>query len=232
MSNVPAYFTRHSTLLPEGIRQRRINIIGAGAVGGWTALALAKMGFTNLVVWDGDTVGEENVGVQLYGPAHIGQPKPVALASLIKELSSISIVPKSELYTGQPLSGIVVAAVDSMEGRKAIWEAAKRDINTVEMFIDPRMGAEQAMLFVMSPSLAQDKKTYTGSLYTDDQAQQERCTERATSYTAMMLGGTVAKAVKDTLCAANYSRIMRWNIKDNTMEVQDVETARSSSASR
>ena len=64
--------TRQLDLIPIAVLGTRITIIGAGAVGGWTSLALAKMGFSNITVFDYDVVEVENLNCQLYGPKHLG----------------------------------------------------------------------------------------------------------------------------------------------------------------
>lgn len=83
--------------------------------------------------------------------------------------------------------------------------------------IDPRMGAETALLFVMNPMDAKDIDSYEKSLYTDDSAVQERCTEKATIYCAIMLAGLVVKAVKDLITTPEYLRTAQWSIKDNQL---------------
>ena len=99
--------------------------------------------------------------------------------------------------SSQPCRGIIISAVDSMSARKAIWEAHKDYPFGVRAIIDPRMGAEHALLYVMNPGDEADIEAYERSLYADDEAVQEPCTAKATIYTANMLAGLVCKAVKD-----------------------------------
>jgi len=56
-----------------------ITIIGAGASGSYSTLGLAKMGCTDLNIYDPDTVEAHNQPNQLYGAEYLGQPKAVAL---------------------------------------------------------------------------------------------------------------------------------------------------------
>lgn len=215
-----SYFTRHSGLLDSAARQRRINVIGAGAVGSYTVLGLAKMGFTNIHVWDDDTVDEENVGVQLYGPDNVGQAKTDALYCLVRNQTDIEI----EAYEGRvplscPLPGLTIVAVDNMETRAAVWERLQGYKHS-QWYLDPRMGAEQAALYVMQPHHEQDRNTYAKTLYSDREAVEEPCTAKATSYTAMLLAGSIIKAVKDILSGHEYTRIITWNIAENEQDCQ------------
>lgn len=231
-----SFFLRHKDILPPELHTRDITIIGAGAVGGWTALALAKMGFSALTVYDYDDVAEENVGCQLYGPDHVGGEKVHVLQTLIHTLTGTHINCKYEKWEGQRLQGIVIAAVDSMAVRKQVWEACKKQALGIVYYIDPRMGAEQAALYVMEPGNAADVKTYEKTLYSDDEAMFEPCTAKATSYTAMLLGGAICKATKDVVIRTasdrtggqplpDYARITQWNIADNAIEIQRASEA-------
>ena len=61
-----AHLTRQLDVIPVEILDEPINIIGAGAVGSFTALTLAKMGFAQIAVWDDDVVSEENLNAQFF----------------------------------------------------------------------------------------------------------------------------------------------------------------------
>lgn len=215
------YFIRHSGILSPELHNRDITIIGAGAVGGWTALALAKMGFKSITVYDFDEVEEENVGCQLYGPIHLGVDKVLALQTLIHQLTGTMIDIKHEKWEpGQRLQGIVISAVDSMSVRKDIWQQVKSQALGITAFIDGRMGAEQASLFVMFPQDNIDVHTYEKTLYSDREAMFEPCTAKVTSYTALLIGGSICKSVKDLLTENDYARITQWNIADNAIDIQ------------
>lgn len=213
------FFTRHYNILtPELAAFSPITIIGAGAVGSWTALALAKMGFSNITIWDDDKVDEENVGVQLYGPNDLGLDKVEALRTYVYNMSGTTLSIVADKWQGQEVKGIVIAAVDSMSVRNSIWEYVKSYPVYVPYYIDSRMAAEEAQMYVMSPARSKDVESYEKTLYTDEQAMPEPCTAKATSYTAMLLGGIVCKAVKDIVMEQPYARITKWSIKGNDME--------------
>lgn len=236
-------------VIPTRILNTPITLIGAGSVGSFTALALMKMGFKNLTVWDPQDVAIENVGNQLYGGFHVGKSKVSQLQDLLKNCGPGSdedldndpdlITEQHETFgedsnvaeTNEDTYGVVIMAVDSMSARKAIWETIECD-SDVGWVIDSRMGAEHASLYVMDTNKEKDCLTYGKTLHSDDDVLQEPCTAAGTVYTAFLLAGMICKAVKDVLTNnPKYTRIMHWNIAENhqmiyhkkTVEDEDAE---------
>ena len=213
------HLTRQMEILPPDKLGEKITVVGAGAIGSFTVLALAKMGFTDITVYDFDTIEIENMNCQFYRHSDIGKPKVEALYELVKDFTNVEVEAKNELYEGQMCPGIIISAVDSMEVRKLIWDTHKEVGIHTKMIIDPRMGAEVALMYVMNPMNYDDIESYDKTLYSDDEAVQERCTAKATMYTACMLSGLVAKAVKDIATDfEKYPRIVQWSIKDNVFQ--------------
>ena len=206
------HLTRQLDIISGEALDKRITIIGAGAVGSWVALSLAKMGFQRINVWDDDEVTIENMNCQFYPYKLIGEKKVDALYKLIKGFANIEIRTFDRRYTGG--AGIVIAAVDSMESRKIIWDAHKNSAWT-SYIIDPRMGGESSLMYVMNPNDEKDIKAYEKTLYSDENAVQERCTAKSTIYTANLLAGQVCKAVKDIAVGQPYVRVSQWDIGNN-----------------
>lgn len=214
------HLTRQLDIIPVEALTKQITVIGAGAVGGWTVLSLAKMGFENLTVYDMDTVSIENMNCQFYPYSAIGKSKTESLKDLVKSFANVDINAINGRYEGkQSFDGIVISAVDSMAVRRLIWDAQKKAKSKTEFVIDPRMGAETSLLYVMSPKDEKDVTAYEKTLYTDDNAVQERCTAKATVYTANLLAGQVCKAVKDIAVGAPYTRLSQWDINKNVVQM-------------
>lgn len=207
-----AHLTRQLDLIPIESLDLRITIIGAGAIGSFTALSLAKMGFSNITVFDDDKIEIENMSCQFYRHSDIGKHKATALAELIYDFTGVRIEAISKRYEEGTFAGVVIAAVDSMEARKLIWGNHCQKAPATKFIVDPRMGAETALMYVMNPMSVKDSESYSRSLYLDSEAVQERCTAKATVYTATMLSGLVAKAVKDIAKGDNYPRTTMWSI--------------------
>lgn len=204
--------TRQLDLIPLEKLGEPITIIGAGAIGSWTALALAKMGFANLTIWDADKVDPENMCCSLYRPVDVGQMKVLALQNLIFQFTGITIKVEPRRYESGVFPGIVVAAVDSMAVRKLIWDQHVAGAFNTRSIIDPRMGAETALLYVMNPFNEKDKTSYAKLLYTDENAVHEPCTRKATAYCALPLSGLVCAQIKALVTEAPYSRMTQWDI--------------------
>jgi tRNA A37 threonylcarbamoyladenosine dehydratase len=209
-------------LIPTANLNRKITIIGAGAIGSFTALQLAKMGVQQIAVYDFDDVSIENMNGQFYRFKDIGTKKVKALQSLVYDFTNVMITPNEAKLDAKNLpllSGIVLLAVDSMDARKELFNAIAENCPMVTHVIDTRMGAEDALMYVMQPQLQKDRDTYGKTLYTNAEAVQERCTAKATIYTANLLSGHAVKATKNILCDEQYPRITMWSIRGNDQKV-------------
>lgn len=215
----PEYFLRHKDLINPEAYTKKIVIVGAGAIGSFVTLALAKMGYHNLHVYDFDTIDEANIGNQFYPTTAVGQPKTLALAEMIHMFSGVKITTyEGKLDEKSPRlnADIVISAVDSMEVRKLIY-----DLADCYWLIDPRMGAEYAMMRVLkvAEGSKSDHEDYKSTLYSDSEAVRERCTAKTTIYTVNLIAGQVVKAVKDITTNSDSHVItsLDWNINKNAM---------------
>lgn len=189
-------YTRQIDLLDPSKVKTPFTIIGAGSVGSFTALSLAKMGIQDITVYDADTVEEHNIPNQFYRMEDIGRPKVIALKDIIHGFTGVEIKPVAELYKDQGLKGIVISAVDSMKARKEIWRRIKGNVQ-VDLYIDARMGAEVAQLYSIFP--IEDIKLYQKSLHSQREALQEPCTRRAIIYTVLGISSFISSQVKKFL---------------------------------
>lgn len=213
------HLARQFDLIPASVLNEPITIIGAGAIGSFTTLALAKMGFENLKVYDFDTIEIENMNSQFYRRQDIGKPKVLALKDLVKDFTDVEIKAKNEPYVSGYFPGIVIMAVDSMKVRKLIWDNHKEISFHTKLIIDGRMGGESALIYAMNPLDQKDISSYEKTLYTDENAVEERCTAKATMYTVQSITGQICKIVKDYLTNSTpYARITTWNIAKNAYQ--------------
>lgn len=209
------HLTRQLDIIPVEVLDEPITIIGAGAIGSFVALTLAKMGFADITVFDDDKIEVENMNCQFYRFSDIGKYKADALFELIKDFTGVEITHHVERYEEGSFDGIVVSAVDNMEVRKNIWENHKHFALGTKMVIDPRMGSEFTLCYAMSPTSEKDVGSYEKTLYSDENAMQERCTAKSTMYTALHLSAHVCKVIKDLLTEHPYTRVLEWNIGKN-----------------
>lgn len=220
------HLTRQIDVLPTECLNRKITVIGAGAIGSFTVLALAKMGFEDITVFDFDEVEIVNLNSQIYRKSDISKPKVEALKEIISDFTGVDLIIKNEKYENQVFRDIVICAVDNMETRMSIWENHKNRGITTNLLIDPRMAIEYAYIQAVRPMHPDDRRSYEKTLFRDEDAVQERCTGKSTVYTAQLIGATIAKIVKDLATNNCYiSRIM-WDIAGNEI----LETSLSKSA--
>lgn len=216
-----AHLTRQAEIIPSEVLDVPITVVGAGAVGSFTVLALAKMGFSKLTVYDFDKIEIENMNNQFYPLAWVGEYKVLALSEMVQEFTGILIEANDRRYTPEETvaPGIIITAVDSMAARKMIWGMHKMRYEVVA-YIDPRMSSEAALLYTMNTMNQTDITDYEKTLYTDEQGVQEPCTAKATMYTSLLISGLVCKAVKDVVVKSEkYIRMAMWNIKANDLHV-------------
>jgi molybdopterin/thiamine biosynthesis adenylyltransferase len=153
-----------------------ITIVGAGSIGSWVTLGLAKLGLQSVTVWDFDKVEMHNSPNQIYSPRDNGKFKVEALTEIVEDLTGLKIeaypkkFPPSEynLDYSKYQRHLIISAVDSMESREMIWSWLK-DKNTeeyVHQLIDGRMGGENISVYAVR-SLA-SPKAYENTLYSDD----------------------------------------------------------------
>jgi len=169
----------------------KVTLIGAGSIGSTTAVWLGKMGITNLTIYDDDLVEEHNWSNQLYSEADIGRYKCEALWNLMEQFCGFTPDVILHRYADQPLTEIVISAVDSMASRKAIWQSVKKQPQ-VQLYIDARMGLETLIVH----SVRRSSRKYAKSLHTDSDGLQEPCTARTICYTPLMASAVICNLVK------------------------------------
>lgn len=209
-------FSRQTDLVDAEALETPITIIGCGGIGSFTALALAKMGCIHLTVYDDDLVEDQNIPNQLYRLSDVGQLKVERLADIIKSFTGVRIEPRPERVQGQRLQGIVVSGVDSMEGRRRIWDRSIRFKAGVAAYIDARMGAEVSRLYTVRPADPDHVRFYERTLYSDEEALQLPCTAQAIVYTGFGIASLVAGQVKRVAMGEAYKREIIFDHKTLT----------------
>lgn len=209
------HLTRQLDVIPLNCLNRQITIIGAGAVGSYSAFALAKMGFNNITIYDFDEVDIVNLNAQIYRFSDIGKSKVEALKDIIKDFTGIDLQIKNERYENQVFKDIVIMAVDNMKTRKEIYQNHKMRGIMTNFLIDPRMAIEYAYIQAFNPMSPKEQASYELTLFDDDNSVQERCTGKSTVYTAQLIGATIAKMVKDIATDKSNIKRISWDIAGN-----------------
>ena len=211
------HLTRQRDLIPMEVLSTPINVIGAGAIGSFTLLALAKMGFNNLTAIDFDVIDVENMNCQFFRFKDIGKKKVVALQELVEDFTNVKITAIDDRWNGALMDGITICAVDSMKVRKEVFDAHNRKAFTTKVIIDPRMGAETASLFTYNPISPRELESYSKTLYSDDEAVQERCTSKATIFCVLGISSLICTTVKEFLVNDKRAKNIAYDLKSHDM---------------
>lgn len=194
--------------------KEKIYIIGAGATGSFTALALAKMGLSDITIFDHDTIEEHNFPNQLFPIKARGMNKALAIKEIVKDFTDVDINAIPEKYKKQELKGIVISALDSMSGRKDIYKNCKDNPN-VRLLIDPRTGAEMFRLLTVDPNLFDKCQKYEETLHSDSEAMRVPCTAQAIIYSVLLVSSHICNQVKRLLMGQEYKEDIFVDLPNN-----------------
>lgn len=194
------YFLRQTDLVRPQELEFPITVVGAGGIGSWATIALAKLGCSDLTVIDFDTVEKHNIPNQIFTPDQIGKPKVEALKELVRQLTGAEIQTvedKFEAWYKPAISRahVIVVAVDSLDARRMIWSFVQTDQN-LRCLIDARMGGELLRMFMVSPGHRPSVMKYIKSLDPTIPESEDPCTARSIVYNTLSSGAMIANMVK------------------------------------
>ena len=227
------YFVRSFDLIRQSKLNTPILIFGCGSIGSYTALALAKAGFNNLTLLDYEKVDFENIGPQFYAIPDVGYSKADCLAENIYEFTSNRFAVIDQKFTYDTVHDsmflakllttdtIVICAIDSMKARAHLFYILQG--MAYKAFIDSRMAIEFLELYSFTPEQTNSIKNYTKTLYSDSDAVQMACTNKAISYTSLIAGGTIAKICKDIVLDKLNTYSIKMDIATMTIDVLEVK---------
>lgn len=187
-------------LWKEELENMPITIVGAGGIGSWTALLLARAGAGNIFMFDGDVIETHNMAGQLYRMSDIGSYKVDAIRDIISQyVPTVKGGFFAEYYTNQTLSKVTITALDSMKARKLVWqEYCRQHASNPEgcLFIDGRMTADAFQVFAFRLSNKNQAKMYgERCLFNDDEAAHLPCSYKATSHIGAGIGACITGVV-------------------------------------
>lgn len=184
-------FLRQSSLIPSGIGDVSVTVIGAGAIGSHVVETLCKTGVQHITVWDDDTVEAHNLPNQGYYLPELGNLKVDALKTRMLTGTGVELWTKPEKYLGGDFeTTVVISAVDNMATRKEIFKNFLAD-KIAKTFIDGRMGARIGIVYLVDKARPDSISNYAQSLHNDGEGLQEACTAKATIFCAYGLSGFI-----------------------------------------
>lgn len=190
-------FRRQLDLFDPAKHSLPVTIVGAGGIGGPTALALAKMGIHQLKVYDHDTVDPHNQPNQIYGNDQIGWAKVGALQDIVNQLANVKIrCVQKKVTDNTKLEGVVIGAVDSMDARRAIWSAVRKAGRKVPLYVDGRIGGQVIRVLSLCPYKRSAAKSYEATLVSNDAVAPMRCTEAGIIDVSFVVAAVITRAVR------------------------------------
>ena len=212
--------TRQSRLVDSSILTCPITIIGAGGIGSFTALTLAKMGFENIYVMDNDTVEEHNIPNQFYRYKDLTIPKVEALKQIIYDFTENEIDTNSHHFEEETIinwGGLWIMAVDNMTTRQNIYKLAYKHHNLITGIIDGRMGGQQAEVYTVNMQNRMERTAYKNTLWEEAETAQVPCTERAVIYNVLWIASTIANSARLLLEKKPYRPIQIMDFENQNL---------------
>ena len=183
------------------IQRTNIILAGLGGIGSWTALQLARMVPSRMVLYDDDVVEAVNMAGQLYGYNDVGKNKVNAVSELITSYTSMqNVYAVPEKFTSECDAGdIMICGFDNMDARKTFfnsWETHVMCIPEEErrkcLFIDGRLSMDELQVLCMSGEDSYNIMRYRNEfLFSSREAEHTVCSMKQTTYLASMIGSFI-----------------------------------------
>ena len=182
--------TRHQAYI-EGIDMTApINIVGCGSLGTVAATTLARMGFSNINLYDDDTVEEHNIANQYFEFADLGKRKVQALREKLLAINpDITGEDRARRFEDTDrVQGHIFVLPDNMAARRTVLNATEGQ-NTI--VVDGRMGGLDGNVFLYRSGGRQE---YERSLFDDAKAAPVDCTARTVIFTVGFVSSIAVSA--------------------------------------
>lgn len=126
----------------------QVHIIGCGAIGSHLAEQFARLGVSNIHLWDFDTVSAHNIANQNFRNKDIGILKTHALEEITKEINpDIEVTVHDEGWKEEArISGWIFLAVDNIDTRRNII-IDNIDNPYIKGYCDIRMGLTDSQIY-------------------------------------------------------------------------------------
>jgi len=208
-------YTRQADLIKCDMRTP-ITVVGAGGIGSFTVLTLAKMGFNDITVYDFDKVEEHNLSSQFYRTEDLGSYKVDALLEIVESFADVELRVVAERFEPasfeMPPGGVLIAAVDTMLVRRELYDWFIEHPDCA-LFVDGRMGADQAEVYTVDREHHND---YASRLWLDSETAALPCTSKATMYNVLTIASLIANHVRLSL----MNEPVRWAVVVDNRNVQ------------
>jgi molybdopterin/thiamine biosynthesis adenylyltransferase len=203
-----AYTSRFSSTDWFG-ENRIITIGGAGTIGTWVSLLLARTGEHTLIIFDDDIVEIHNMAGQLFRKSDIGTLKVDAIKDIILSFTDHSentiLTSNSRITDKSKVTPVCISCFDSMKARKDMFTTWCK-LDNREIFIDGRMSVESYEIYTV---LKGEEDSYLETLFEDDTVPAQICSLKSTSHVGAMIGSKMTAILMNYLANINISMTIR-----------------------
>lgn len=205
----------------EKAKEQNVILAGCGGIGSYTGFLLARLGINQIVLYDNDIVGEENMSGQLFGRNEIGRNKAISLATFMREyadMTNTTITSISNNYTADigRTSDIMICGFDNMAARKIFFTKWMEHLKYFTqdkskcLYIDGRLAAEEFQIFCIKGDDVLAQKTYEKEwLFDDAEAEETVCSYKQTTFCANMIASYMINCFVNFLSNQNERIIDR-----------------------
>lgn len=188
--------------------RNRVHIIGCGSVGSTIAENLVRCGVEKISLYDFDTVEEHNIANQMFRDKDIGRNKAEALKEILAEINpdaAKEIRVNTNGWNGEEVMGYIFMCVDSMDVRRAIFEAHKNNPCVPAVF-DVRTLLTGAQHYAASwADYKQRDNLWRSMQFTDEQADEST----PVSACGVVLGVATTIRLISALAVNNYIKFAK-----------------------
>ncbi len=191
----PEIYIRQTDIIDPAKLDKKIAIIGAGSIGGWTAICLGKLGCQDITVYDFDQVDLHNAGSQVFKASDSGLPKVEALQERLKFLLESPIKTVDQKWTKEVAMpyDIIILAVDNITTRKEVFEALAGKPGV--LLIDGRMAANAIEVYTAILDNQIACMAYGKTLFAEEETLPIACSARAVVYNVFVVAGIIGDLV-------------------------------------
>jgi len=186
---------------------------GAGGIGSWLTIMLARIGFPQIAVYDFDRFEAVNMAGQFVSKSDMDKFKVDALADNCSKFADHFIYPMNETFTNSSESApIMCAGFDNMSARASMFKVWKAALETAEkpeeyLFIDGRLFAEQFQIFCVTKD---NVEWYENDrLKTDAEIPDQLCTLKQTSHVAAGIASFMTSFITNHVSNVKLGEVIR-----------------------
>lgn len=224
------FFNQRNIIDEHHLARQRFVVVGAGAIGSMVVNGLSKMGARNITVFDFDKLEDHNFANQMYPVSQLGKPKVEALAATASDFGDCKIIPVNKPWnpdsvkeTNTELVDIVLACVDNMDVRRAIFDYYKQE-GRAKFFIDGRMSAFVYKVYGIDLSTPKAIERYEKSLHPQKDSAPEPCGQKSIIYTVYAVAAQMIDQVKKYINSEyRATEVIADLFNDELMKQYDME---------